>query len=58
MVSILNTARTDLVYSPCVFAKNAAYVDFVIKHEGDHEVLDPGSLTCGIDFQVFGRQDT
>ena len=36
----------------------AGSFDFVLRQQGSNYFDDPGSLAVGVDFQVFGRQDS
>ena len=57
-LTIRDTSRDDLMHLPTVYAKTAGYFDFVLRQQGSHFFDDPGNLAVGVDFQVFGRQDT
>ena len=57
-LSIRDTARPDLLHMPCLYAKTAGSFDFVLRQQGSNFFDDPGSLAVGVDFQVFGRQDS
>jgi hypothetical protein len=56
--AIRDTSRPDLLHLPTLFAKTATYFDFVLRRPGSNFFDDVGSLAVGVDFQVFGRQDT
>ena len=56
--AIRDTSRPDLLHLPSLYAKAAGYFDFVLRQPGANFFDDPGSLAVGVDFQVFGRQDT
>ena len=55
---VVDTAPPDVLHVPCVYDKTAGYFDIVLRHPGQAAFDDPGTLTLGVDFQVFGRQDT
>ena len=57
-LTIRDTSRDDLMHLPTVYAKSAGYFDFVLRQQGSHFFDDPGNLAVGVDFQVFGRQDS
>jgi hypothetical protein len=57
-LAIRDTSRPDLLHVPCLYAKTAGSFDFVLRQQGSNHFDDPGSLAVGVDFQVFGRQDT
>jgi len=50
--------KEGLVGRIVLYAKTAAYFDFVMREPGNKFFDDVGSLAMGVDFQVFGRQDT
>ncbi len=56
--SIRDTSRPDLLHMPSLYAKTAGYFDFVLRQQGSNYFDDVGSLAVGVDFQVFGRQDS
>jgi hypothetical protein len=57
-LTMRDTSRPDLVHVPCVYAKAAGYFDIVLRQPGQQHFDDPGMLSVGVDFQVFGRQDS
>jgi len=57
-LTIRDTSRDDLMHLPTIYAKTAGYFDFVLRQQGSHFFDDPGNLAVGVDFQVFGRQDS
>ena len=56
--AIRDTSRPDLLHMPSLYAKTAGYFDFVLRQPDGKYFDDVGSLAVGVDFQVFGRQDT
>jgi hypothetical protein len=46
------------MHLPTIYAKTAGSFDFVLRQQGSHFFDDPGNLAVGVDFQVFGRQDS
>jgi hypothetical protein len=56
--AVRDTSRPDLLHMPSLYAKTAGYFDFVLRQPGGKYFDDVGSLAVGVDFQVFGRQDT
>ncbi len=56
--AIRDTSRPDLLHLPTLYAKTAGYFDFVLRQPGANYFDDVGSLAVGVDFQVFGCQDS
>ena len=56
--AIRDTSRPDLIHIPSLYAKSTGYFDFVLRNPGQHNFDDPSMLAVGVDFQVFGQQDS